>query len=99
MIIIDWEVETLVNGDDKLSDSQMNSEEKTENLSSTNKNVSLPDSKNLESTEPCNDVNADKAETQTEDVCSTPKALLREVLVVLDILGPWCKSIIVFECF
>lgn len=97
MIIIDWEVETLVNGDDKQSDSQMNSEE--ENSSSTNKNVSLPDSKNLESTEACNDVNADKAETQTEDVCSTPKALLREVLVVLDILGPWCKSIILFECF
>ena len=26
-----------------------------------------------------------------EDVCATPKALLHEVLVVLDVLGPWCK--------
>ena len=25
-----------------------------------------------------------------EDVCATPKALLREVLTVLDVLGPWC---------
>ena len=25
------------------------------------------------------------------DVCTTPKSLLQEVLIVLDVLGPWCK--------
>ena len=32
-----------------------------------------------------------KNTVEHEDVCATPTALLREVLIVLDVLGPWCK--------
>ena len=31
---------------------------------------------------------------EEEEVCSTPRALLQEVLIVLDVLGPWCKCAI-----
>ena len=92
--MIDWEVEALIDQNEDRAKCGEDDEARAaldQNLNSTSTCDNRKDSNDVRSYS----ASAGKTESRVEDVCATPKALLREVLVVLDILGPWCKCSLV----